>query len=360
MKSVDHLQEFPGLSPAAFQHPHDVQATKNLQRVPLLSPLLKIVSSAVFEKQMRLANISGSVRLGPNQGKSLYQKFEKAAAILDLPKLPEIYVRNQYIVNAYAFGLENYQITLFSGLVDSLTEEELFAVIGHELGHVKCEHMLYKTIVFVLRTFGLEYFKRLLPAGTEALVLLPLQLAILHWERMAELSCDRAALLVVQDEQVVASALSKLAGGSQKLLPEINLDEMLKQAQEYDDTETGLIEQIIKVNMMLAQTHPFPTVRVKEIMQWAESDQYRYILNGDYVRANGSPDLGVTEPVSQVCPNCKNLASPAAKVCLSCGNMLHRERLVCTNCGVKVFDSWQTCPGCGSQLKTSAQKAASA
>lgn len=360
MKTTEELLEFPGLSPAAFQHPHDVQATKSLQQVPLLSPLLKIVSSAVFERQMRLASISGSVRLGPNQGRSVYQKFEKAADILDLPNLPEIYISNQYIVNAYAFGLKNYQITLFSGLVDALTEDELLAVIAHELGHVKCEHMLYKTVVFVLRTFGLEYFKRLLPAGSEALVLLPLQLAILHWERMAELSCDRAALLVVQDEKVVASALSKLAGGSQKALPEINLEEMLKQAEEYEDTEAGVLEQIIKVNMMLMQTHPFPTVRVKEIMQWAESDQYQAILNGDYVRLGDSPDLRIIEPVAQVCPKCRTLASPAAKICLACGQNLHRARLVCANCRVKVFDTWQTCPGCGSQLKPSAEKAAPA
>jgi hypothetical protein len=79
MKPVQDLLEFPDLSPAAFQHPLDVQATKQLQQVPLLAPLLKIVSSAVFEKQMRLMSIAGSVRLGPNQGRSIYRQFEQAA-----------------------------------------------------------------------------------------------------------------------------------------------------------------------------------------------------------------------------------------------------------------------------------------
>ncbi len=356
--NFEELQEFPDLSAAAFQHPLDVQATANLRQVPLLGPLLKVISSSVFEKQMRLMSISNTVRLGPNQGASVYKQFIKAASILDLPELPEIYVSNQYIVNAYAYGLENYQITLFSGLIDSLTEEELLAVIGHELGHVKCEHMLYKTIVYVLRTFGLEYFKRLLPVGTEALVLLPLQLAILHWERMAELSCDRAALLVVQDRQVIASALSKLAGGSQKIMPEINLEDMLLQADEYEDTETGILEQIIKVNMMLLQTHPFPAVRVKEIMKWADSDQYQAILNGEYMHMNGSPGLVVVEPVAKACPKCKNLASLSGINCLSCGSSLHGARRVCANCRIKVFTGWQTCPGCGSSLKMPAAETA--
>jgi len=48
------LREFPYLSPAAFQHPLDVQAIANLRKVPLLAPIIKTISSSVFEKQMRL------------------------------------------------------------------------------------------------------------------------------------------------------------------------------------------------------------------------------------------------------------------------------------------------------------------
>ncbi len=352
--NVETLQEFPDISSIAFQHPLDIQATTNLQQVPLLAPLLKLVSSTVFERQMRLMSISNTVRLGPNQAGSVYEKFTKAATILDIPKLPELYVSNQYIVNAYAYGLETYQITLYSGLIDALSEDELLAVIAHELGHVKCEHMLYKTIVYVLRTFGLEYFKRLLPVGSEAIILLPLQLAILHWERMAELSCDRAALLVVQDPEIVAGALGKLAGGSQKILPEINLDDILVQAQEYEDFESTILEQIIKVNMMLMQTHPFPAVRVKEILEWGESEQYKNILVGNYVRMSASPTTIVAEGVGKVCPHCDHLAGVNEAICLACGQGLQGARRVCANCRTKVFKGWQTCPKCGVSLSMTA------
>lgn len=352
------LREFPDLSPAAFQHPLDVQAIANLRKVPLLAPLIKTISSSVFEKQMRLMSISSTVRLGPNQGRSIYEKFTKTAGILDLPELPDIYVSNQYLINAYAFGIENYQITLFAGLIDSLTEEELLAVIGHELGHVKCQHMLYKTMAYLLRIFGLEFLKMFLPAGMGALASIPLQLAVLHWERMAEFSCDRAALLVVQDREVVASALSKLAGGSQKILPEINLQGILQQAEEYEDPGEGLVEQIFKVNMMLLQTHPFPVVRAKEIMDWGESEQYQNILRGNYVRSAGSPDLVVSEPVAKICPSCREATNASTSICLACGSSLRGARLVCAKCHVKVFSTWQTCPSCGSQLTIPAEESA--
>jgi Zn-dependent protease with chaperone function len=355
---MTELHEFPGLSPAAFQHPHDVQAIENLRKVPLLGPLIKVISSAIFEKQLRIMSISGSVRLGPTQGKTIYEKFKKAAAILDVPKLPEIYVSNQYVVNAYAFGIDNYQITLFSGLIDALTEDELMAVIGHELGHVKCDHMLYKTMAYILRFFGIEFLNRLLPGGTATLASLPLLLAILHWERMAEFSGDRAGLLVVQDREVVASALSKLAGGSQKILPEINLGDVLKQAEEYEETSGDILEQLFKVNIMLLQTHPFPVVRAKEIMGWGQSEQYKNILSGNYVRGVGSAALTVREPIARVCPQCEQLSNFSAPICLACGSSLAGARLVCTNCEIKVFSTWQTCPRCGSSLQMPAAESA--
>jgi Zn-dependent protease with chaperone function len=345
------LREFPHLSPTAFQHPADIQAVANLSSVPLLAPLIKLISSSIVEKQMRLMSISSAVRLGPNQAPSIYQKFEQAAAILDLPELPELYVNSQYIINATAFGVHKYQITLYAGLIDFLTEEELLAVIGHELGHVKCQHMLYKTMAYLLRFLGAEVLYNLLPAGTGLLATIPLQMAILHWERMAEFSCDRAALLVVQDKAVVASALAKLAGGSKKILPELNLDEVVQQAQEYDAASEGLVEKLVQVNLMLVQTHPFPIVRAREIMTWADSEQYQAILAGNYLQEATSPALLLTEPTGKVCPACGRVVNASAQLCRGCGSSLQGARRVCAQCGIKVFSTWETCPGCGSHLQ---------
>lgn len=346
--NTTQLKEFPGLSAEAFQHPWDVQAVQNLQHVPLLGALIRTVSSSFFERQVRMMSISSMVRLGPNQGASVYRQFEKAAKILDLRDLPDIYISNQYTINAMAYGIEKYQIVLFSGLIDALSEEELLAVIGHELGHVKCDHMLYKTMAYIIRYFGIQTLIRLLPAGTGTLAALPLQMAILQWERMAEFSCDRAGLLVVQDEQVVASALAKLAGGSHKILPEINMDEVVTQADEYKESDRHIADMLFKVNMMLMQTHPFPIVRAKEIINWADTDQYQNILRGEYVVSAFTPSPG--EPTAKVCPSCKRHNRVTAAACGACGTSLEKAHIVCTNCGIRVFGSWSTCAGCGSNL----------
>lgn len=274
----------------------------------------------------------------------------RAAQILDVPKLPEIFVSSESIKNATAFGMENYQITLYADLIDFLTEEELLAVVGHELGHIKCQHMLFKSLAYILRYFGSEILSSLLPAGTGNLASASLQLAILHWERMAEFSCDRAALLVVQEPEIVASALTKLAGGSRKILPELNLESVLEQARLYDENTDGLFEKMVKVQMMLFQSHPLPIVRAEKIMAWAESEEYQAILRGDYIRDAPPPAVGFPDPVAALCGQCQQLNPVAAAFCIECGSNLRGQVRICTGCEMEVQPKWRICPGCGSGL----------
>lgn len=94
------------------------------------------------------------------------------------------------------------------------------AVIAHELGHLKCSHGVWLTIANLLASGALSLLPGLSDAVTEGL---------LRWLRAAELTCDRAALLVAQDPRIVVSALMKLAGGSPSLSKELNIDAFLEQ-----------------------------------------------------------------------------------------------------------------------------------
>ena len=64
--------------------------------------------------------------------------------------------------------------------------------------------------------FDRQFVRSLLP-GAEILKLivsLGISSALLAWARRAELSCDRAALLVMQDPHVIGRTMMKLAGGT--------------------------------------------------------------------------------------------------------------------------------------------------
>lgn len=53
--------------------------------------------------------------------------------------------------NAFTFGSEDHaSVVVSSGTLNLLTEHELSALFGHELGHVKSGHMLYHTVAEIL------------------------------------------------------------------------------------------------------------------------------------------------------------------------------------------------------------------
>jgi hypothetical protein len=95
---------------------------------------------------------------------------------------------------------------------------------------LKCDHGVWLTAANVI-AMGAASLLPLVSGAVED--------ALLRWARAAELTCDRAALLVVGDSRVVASALMKLAGGSPALAAELNVDAFLRQARSYDELTLG-------------------------------------------------------------------------------------------------------------------------
>lgn len=274
---------FPNLNPSAFQHTADREAMRKLARLPGMHTLLRKVSGSVFEKTLRMLNKAERVKVGPKQCPRIYDMFRDACEILDIKEVPEIYLSTVYVPNAFSFGIEKYTVVLLTGLVDLLTEDELRFVIAHELSHIKCNHMMYKTLLYILTYVGVEIFGTLFKLA--AITFFPLEMALRSWERKAEFTCDRGGLLVAQNIEVVQTALVKLAGASKSLLPEINIKEILKQADELKDMDEELFVRAMKMYHTAFRSHPFPIIRIKEIHNWSQSNQYKKILAGDYAKS---------------------------------------------------------------------------
>jgi Zn-dependent protease with chaperone function len=177
-------------------------------------------------------------------------------------------------------------------LLDIMDEDELMAVLGHELGHVKCEHQLYKTMVYLLTTFGDAILSQAKVPGLDLFLSagrIGLEFALMDWSRKAELSCDRAALLATQDIDAVAGGLAKLAGFSRKYVAELNLNEVENQSHACRDlSNENLMIKLVQLEAMRRQSHPYPVLRVKEIRGWARSEVYERIVGGSYLRSTGS------------------------------------------------------------------------
>jgi Zn-dependent protease with chaperone function len=312
----DNLQSFPELAAIEFQHPLDRDATGLLKGIDKFRSVIGTLNSYV-EHSMHYYNSSSCIQVSETQYPTLYRAYLRLAQALDIPKLPDLYIETTDVINAYASGIDRYSITVNSGLLDLLTERETMAIIAHELGHVKCDHMFYNTFTYFIRYFGSSVTSIIPPPFNSALDI-SVQLALLEWSRRAEFSADRAALIATQDVQAVAEALGKIAGYSKTLSDPISIEAVVAQANTFQEyVDDSWMAKFIKVQSMLQQTHPYTVLRVKEILSWADSDHYKKILSGEYQKVGAA--LLPADPAAPAEPNAAQKAATAFGNSLSSG-----------------------------------------
>lgn len=340
---------FPNIRAKAFQHADDVKASDILVNSAGFSQIARLFSAGFAEKAIRLHLLSHAIRVGPSQAPGIWKQFVKAAETLAIERIPDLFLMSAPERNAFAMGIERPAIAVTTALADTLTEAELLAVLGHELGHVKCQHMTHKTIAFTLAEYGGDALVNMVP-GIGGLLTAAIYAPLFHWSRMAEYSCDRAALLVVRDAEVVARVLAKFGGWSEKLGP-VDFEGLRQQAKEYDDldndTMSAILKILTKVQSGIYLTHPLPIHRVKMILQWAESDAYKNILDGNYEKMDAPL-------AARRCPACGTTLSPGDRHCTSCGAVaaaIVAGLPTCAACGRPVPDPRpRFCSGCGGRL----------
>lgn len=262
-----------GLKADYFRHPLDLQATKALKQIPGIDMLVRNLLGQLAEQFFYVENIASSVQVGENQLPQYHKLLLEACQTLDLEP-PQLYIRQHPVPNAYTFAMRGKQpfIVMHTSLIDLLTTEEIQAVIAHELGHLKCDHGVYLTLVNLI----------VLAAGQlpnlGGMLAQTIQSQMLEWVRCAEFTCDRAALLATQDPKVIMSLLMKLAGGSPTLAPQLNLDAFLAQARAYDNIGNTELGEMLKSAHTSQLTHPVPVLRAREIDRWAASKEYQSLL----------------------------------------------------------------------------------
>jgi Zn-dependent protease with chaperone function len=264
-------RRYPGITGEDFQHPLDKQNTQVMRALPGLEFVAKsMIMSTSAEEVLFLENISSSVLAGPDQLPTLHRLLVDACETLGMENVPDLYVRQNPVPNAYTLALTGRRpfIVLHTSLLDLLNDDELQAVIAHELGHLKCDHAVWLTAANVL-ALGTVSLLPIVSATVED--------AVMRWLRAAELSCDRAALLVVQDPEIVVSSFMKLAGGSGRFAGELSVASFLRQAKSYEQASSSPLGWYLRNAQNRALSHPLPVLRAAEIDAWSRSQEFRLL-----------------------------------------------------------------------------------
>jgi Zn-dependent protease with chaperone function len=260
------LRPLTGLDPEEFRHPNDAKATDALKKVPGLDTLIRKVMEYGLERLYYVENVASNLRVTPKMFPRLNRNLTWACKILDVPE-PEMYVTVNPVPNAFTYGHTKPFIQITSGMVDMMSDEELFFVIGHEVGHIKAGHVLYGTMARSISTIVTILGQATLGFG--AILGQGLVIALYEWYRCAELTADRAALLCVQDVEPARDTFMKLAGGTTRLAAEMDRDEFLRQIREYEDVDRSTLDKAYKVLLTLFRDHPFAMQRAKELDAWS-------------------------------------------------------------------------------------------
>ena len=285
------------MTPSEFTHPDDAAALKTLESIPVLPAVVKKVMDIGIEQLTYGTNMASKILLSPTQLPKLYHILPPICQRLGIRE-PGFYLEMNPMPNAYAFGDTYTAITITSGLVEMLTEDELAAVVAHECGHILCRHMLYHTVATVLSN-------EMLQSEILGVLAAPVKYALLYWNRKSELSCDRVAAFHCGPKAII-SVMSRLAGGPKSITDEINLVELAEQADKYDAIcKDGAWNRVLQTYAVMGNDHPYTSVRIRETLRWVASDQYK-ALREKYPS----------------CPYCYREIVEGARFCKHCGKKL--------------------------------------
>ena len=126
--------------------------------------------------------------------------------------------------------------------------------------------------------------------------------ALFEWFRKAELTCDRAALLVVQNLETCYRLKMKFAGG--RHVDQMSIEEFFVQADEYE-SHGDIIDSVFKILNNWQATHPHSVSRMRELQRWHDEGNYKDILAGDYITRDSEKHADMAKTWSDAFKNLK-------------------------------------------------------
>jgi len=167
------------------------------------------------------------------------------AADLGMPRV-EVFITQDPYINAYAFGFARpYTIVLQSGAIRYLTRDELKVVVVHEMGHIKYGHTTASVYLSPFLSLPVVSVVGIWIAG--------------FWQRRTELTCDRLALMYLEDSELIKAALIKIHVG-----PDVakSMNETTRQWLQYN------AERPMNHLAQTFSTHPFLVRRLSHLDRW--------------------------------------------------------------------------------------------
>ena len=259
---------------STFEWAADGKAMSALRSMKTLNSAARAVSEKVGRRWIEVT--FNGVLLGEKQLPNIYGQAVRAARILGMSHMPDVYLSGEQPWDCLTFGSDRDSfIVIGSALAGNFQGQDLLFLLGREMGHCRAGHALWKTVIrFFLGEQGTG--EGVMAGGILNSILNPaalitgaVEVPLLAWARQAEITADRAGLLTVGDEEVARRVLLSWSLKSAFIFRQINIEAWLEQ-QAADD------EGYSKLSQLTTSPTPYITPRLKLLTEFAKSQELRH------------------------------------------------------------------------------------
>jgi hypothetical protein len=222
-----------------------------------LEPILSHFEQTGGLSSIRDAVLGSHLKLSPTLSPRVFALLEDVCAVLGYSESVEVFVAADASINAVAVhSLDGmpHMIVITSSMLERVSDDELRFVLGHEIGHIHFNH----------------YRARLIPnavgdddAGKSRMPSL-LQRRLEIWNRLAELSADRAGYAAVGGRlEAIVSVFFKIASGLGPEHLKFDITAFLHQLEE--------LRNLAQRDLICGFSHPVTPIRVRALQMFGEA-----------------------------------------------------------------------------------------
>ncbi|NTV94419.1 MAG: zinc-ribbon domain-containing protein [Thiobacillus sp.] len=258
------------LAAEEFEHPAMQQVNQTLRQSIILNQMAESISARVGKPWYE--SCFNSVQVTDKQYAKLGELAAIAARRIGFARVPSVYIEADrgYQSNTYGSEADAF-VNVGMFLPKLLADRELLFILGHEFGHLLCRHALWMTVSLFLCG---QSRSNIMSEGLLALLSNPLKILesgvesmIMNWMRVADLTADRAALLVCGDISVARRTLFLLYFKSRRELEEVDVEAWARQ-QENQDAAMAEVSQI------MTSATPYLGLRLRALGEFYASPRY--------------------------------------------------------------------------------------
>lgn len=251
---------FRGLSVSEFIHPDEDIIREKMISAPGYKKTVSAISEMVTALNLSL-KLGKYTKLSRNTAPELFEILEDTCKILDIKKIPDVYLFHSYSQNIIPCGTDEPFLVVSDYIVRVADRDMLYYLFGNAMAMIKADHVQITNIASCM---------------TSNIWLTAPQLAIKKYLHIADATSDRGGLLACQNFSAVARCQFLELGMPISMVKKIFYDDAasaqyveqylssVMRGNQMDSAVTKLAEKWINMNYIEAPANDM----LREIFQW--------------------------------------------------------------------------------------------